>query len=245
MPKTNCADVLFCIDVSISMNSCIKGVCEYLNDFVRGLTQNGQQQWDVRVDFLAFSDDKNNHYYRTTNLTSSQVIDKLYRNPDPSSFFTKDLKKFQKSLSKKETYWAQQQLHALDVASDFPWRTSTECHRVLVLLTDDVPGEGYDESRINAQIAKVMEKRIKLFMIAPPDRAYYCLSQANHSEYNDSVPLQDLTPTSIDFSALLEAIGKSVSVARCQSGGSNTPTPLYGQKSWRPSFDRGVEIVTE
>lgn len=227
------------------MTPCIKAVCKHINDLVKGLCAGGQSAWDVRFDYLAFSDYAGSHFYKSTYLDAGGIINAIYGKRDESKFFTSDFRTFQKSLNQVDTYICQQHLHALDLACDFPWRPSSSCHRVIILLTDDSPDEGCDRPMMDKLINKLMEKRIKLFIVAPAAEEYYYLAQADRSEYNDSVPHLDLTPQSIDFSKMLETIGKSVSVSQFQSGGSNDPKPLYGQDRWRSAKDSGVKIVVE
>jgi len=257
MAGKNCADIVFCIDVSISMDPCLEGVCEHVGKLVEGLASNGQTDWDVRFDFLAFSDGMEgactgitNHFYRSVFQNSVEIIRAIYHNGDKQKFFTRDVKKFKKALGDTGTFYSQQHPQALDIAADFPWRPSDSCHRVIILLTDDISCRRSDnlftQERLDALVNKIQRKRIKLFMVAPEDPFYGTLGSIDRSVY-DPCPSRNLTPESIDFKELLSNIGKSVSTSQYVDNGDTEPEPIYGQQNWPlvPHNGRGQIYINE
>lgn len=236
MAGRNCADIVFCIDASGSMKPCLEAVCKNVASLVSGLKNDGQIEWDVRFDFLAFSDSSDEvHRYIFTKTSNTPGISYLYKERDESKFFTRDLQEFKKRLSSLGVDGEEAQLIALDTALDFPWRNSSECHRVVILLTDEAieTGVSIEEQKktIPELIKKIAEKRIKLFIVAPESEAFYELAEVDQCEYtpldNSQNGLED-----VDFSKMLATIGRSVSVSQTYEGASSEPRPLFGQDMW-------------
>ncbi len=254
MAGKKCADIVFCIDISGSMESAIHGVKRHINDLIRGLKNQGQDEWNVRFDFLAFSDNLNgiHWYYSYSTMKKGQKkdpIDALYHRKDKSYFFTEDIREFQDALNQLDVISSEQQLVALDTACDYPWRSSDECHRVIVLLSDDeVHDFGIPEqiSKMPKLIQKIQNKRIKLFIIGPECDSYEELGSLNRCEYIDlgdlfTVNFGNTTFDQVDFGTMLNTIGKSVSVSQTYDGGLSETNPLFGQETWpanvHPSLD--------
>lgn len=237
MAGRNCADIVFCIDASGSMKPCLDAVCENIERLLEGLQSDAQTTWDVRFDFLAFHDSKDGvHWYRSVAMESCPLIESIYRNgPGKSTLFTKDLAAFKAGLKGIAVEGEEQQLLALDIAMDYPWRPSDGCHRVVVLLTDEPVETGVavdsQTAKVDALIAKAMDKRIKLFVIAPESEAFYRLSSADRCEYDDSGAERGGL-RNVDFGKMMTAIGKSVSVAQTYAGANSEPRPSFDQMEW-------------
>ena len=237
MAGRNCADIVFCIDASGSMKPCFDAVRRNIAELMNGLQSDGQVNWDVRYDFLAFHDNEEGvHDYTTTRTGGVELIDILYHGGDRSKLFTRNTEELCRALQKRVTTEGdEQQLTALDTAMDFPWRSSGDCHRVVVLLTDEPVETGvFVEEQIAAidrMIQKAQNKRIKLFIIAPESGAFFELSALDRCEYTDLQNTQD-GMRSVDFSKLLQTIGKSVSVSQNYSGGEEEPSPCFEQDEW-------------
>ena len=237
MAGRNCADIVFCIDASGSMKPCIDALRANIEKLLEGLKTDVQTTWDVRFDFLAFHDSKDGvHWYRSVALESVPLIEAIYKGSGAqASFFTKDLEAFKAGLKGIEVEGEEEQLLALDVAMDFPWRPSAGCHRVVVLLTDEPVETGVEveeqKAKVDALIAKAMEKRIKLFVIAPESECFYRLSAADRCEYDDSGAERGGL-SNVDFSKMMTAIGKSVSVAQTYEGATSEAKPNFDQGSW-------------
>ena len=234
MAGRNCADIVFCIDASGSMRPCIEGVRNNIEKLLEGLENDGNINWDVRYDFLAFhQNDKGAQWFQSIN---GDPIDFIYKEKNSSAFFTKDINKFRDALKNNiEVEGEEMQLVALDIAMDFPWRNSGDCHRVVVLMTDEAVETGVfveeQKANIDKLIEKAQDKRIKLFIIAPESEAFYKLSELDRCEYTDIESDMDGLRT-VDFSKLLQTIGKSVSVSQTYDGGSTNPMPLFDQPKW-------------
>jgi len=234
MAGKNCADIVFCIDVSGSMAPCLEGVCEHVGKLVDGLASNGQTNWDVRFDFLVFSDkETTHHYYRSVFQDAVEIIRNLYHTDNKQGFFTRDVGEFGQALGSVKTFSRQQHPIALDIAADFPWRPSDSCHRVVILLSDGHPDRRdlFTQEKLDALANKIQRRRIKLFMVGPEAPFYYTLASIDRSEY-EPCPRGGLTPRAIDFKELLGNIGKSVSTSQYVDNGDTTPEPIYGQQSW-------------
>lgn len=242
MAGRNSADIVFCLDASGSMSPCFQAVRENIGKLLEGLQTDAQTTWDVRFDFLAFHDmssliDGDIHYYRTVNL-GAECIDQIYggeASAQSGDFFTKDLSRFREALAQVEIEGEEMQLLALDVAMDFPWRPSSSCHRVIVLLSDESVETGIQvkeqEKRVADLMNKLQEKRIKLFIIAPESPLFFKISEADRCEYTDLQGSRDGL-SSVDFSKLLATIGRSVSISQSYDGGKTEPKPLFGQNTW-------------
>lgn len=234
MAGRNCADIVFCIDASASMQPCLDAVRLNIGKLLEGLRENNQgMSWDVRFDFLAFAASAGGVYRLvSTRMGSMEIVNNIYHKPCSEPFFTRNLNEFCTQLGAVKADGEEQHLFALDTAMDFPWRPSAECHRVVVLLSDEPAETGLEiaeqAAKVDAIISKAMEKRIKLFIVAPESDIFYRLSAADRCEYTDLESTQDGL-SNVDFSRMLAAIGKSVSVSQSYEGGSNTPMPLFGQ----------------
>ncbi len=239
MAGRNCADIVFCIDASGSMQPAIDAVRENISRLLQGLTQSKEQgySWDVRFDFLAFHNNREGiHSFRTVRTNAVALQKALYLDQDDTPFFTRDVQEFCRALAGVKAVDEEKQLLALDFAMDFPWRPSSDCHRVVVLLTDEgietalAPED--QKAHIPALVKKLMEKRIKLFIIAPESEGFYQLAEADRCEYTDLEPGVANGLREVDFSKMLETIGKSVSVSQTYDGGHSAPEPLFGQMAW-------------
>lgn len=235
MAGRNCADIVFCIDASGSMEPCIDAVRDNIEKLLEGLQSDVQTKWDVRFDFLAFHDSKEGvHWYRSVSMGTMQLYEAIYKG-NGQGLFTRDVAEFKSGLRKIEIEGEEQQLLALDIAMDFPWRPSDGCHRVVVLLTDESVETGIDpegqKARIDALVAKAMDKRIKLFVVAPESEGFYRLASADRCEYDDSGAERGGL-SNVDFAKMMSAIGKSVSVAQTYSGASAAPKPSFDQMEW-------------
>lgn len=245
MAGRNCADIVFCIDASGSMQPCLDAVMDNMGKLIEGLQSDAQTPWDVRFDFLAFHDSLQEgngnapgmevHGYASIRTNTTQLADALYHHPNPSLFFTRQLEEFRRGLKRVVCCGEEMHLLALDIAADYPWRPSDECHRVLILLTDEAVETGvsvpFQMAKIDRLIAKIMAKRIKLFIAAPESEALYKLSCADRCEYMDYAGA-NAGLENVDFSKLLQTIGKSVSVTQSYEGAKTEADPTYNQQNW-------------
>lgn len=245
MAGRNCADIVFCIDASGSMQPCFDAVRNNIEKLIEGLQTDANTNWDIRFDLLAFHDTVDPggifreggevHFYRSVNCGPIELIENIYKTRNTAPFFTKDLSKLKEAMQNTPMEGEEMQLLALDIAMDFPWRDSSNCHRVVILLTDEAVETGI---QIESQVAKIerlkqklQEKKIKLFIIAPESEAFFKVAEADRCEYTDLESSQDGL-RSVDFSKMLASIGRSVSVSQSYDGGKNDPDPTFEQLEW-------------
>lgn len=240
------ADIVFCMDASGSMTSAFEGVRKNVEKLVETLNASGmQRRWDVRFDFLAYSNSGSGDSMRLINIEKKGevLLESLYHGEkavelqagSSPTFFTRDLKKFCQALNEVKCEGDESTLLALDIAADFPFRDASSCHRVVVLLTDEPVADGplanETTKRLMDLAKKYQDKKIMLFMVTPDCPTFDTLSQIDRCEWtvDESGGLNKL-----DFSKLMESIGKSVSISQSNgSAASNSPLPLFCESKWR------------
>lgn len=245
MAGRNCADIVFCIDASGSMQPCFDAVRNNVEKLIEGLQTDANVNWDIRFDLLAFHDSVEKggffhaggevHFYRSVNCGPVELVENIYKTRNAAPFFTKDLSKLKAAMQETPMEGEEMQLLALDIAMDFPWRDSANCHRVVILLTDEPVETGIQIERQVEQIErmkqKLQEKKIKLFIIAPESDAFFKMAEADRCEYTDLEASQDGLRT-VDFSKMLATIGRSVSVSQSYDGAKTDPDPSFDQLEW-------------
>jgi hypothetical protein len=243
MSTKGIADVIFCLDASGSMQPCIESVKRHIVDFVAGLTSNGQQKWDLRLDFVAHQAGVSANRgvpFNNSSVFLDDCWDGLYLNlrQEGMRFFTENQAEFQMGLDRISCQGDEAMLLALDFCLDFPWRPAKNCHRVVIMLTDEPCETGFNVSGQQAKIVELIQKiqglRVMLFLVAPDSPIYQELAQADKSEYeviDDAQMGGGLA--GVDFRKVLEYIGKSVSVSTNQgSPTAEVMRGVFGQSSW-------------
>ena len=243
MSTKGIADVIFCLDASGSMGHCIDEVKQHITEFVTGLTANGQQKWDLRLDFVAHQTGEattGGTLFQNRSAFQDECHGGLYGGmlQGGGRFFTANLAEFQSGLGKIVCQGDEAMLVALDFCLDFPWRPAKDCHRVVVMLTDEPCETGSmvseQQTKVVELIKKIQTQKIMLFLVAPDSPIYQQLAQADKSEYeviDDALTGRGLE--GVDFCEVLEFVGKSVSVSSTQGGATpETDRGLFGQKSW-------------
>ena len=243
------ADIVFCIDVSGSMEPTIKGVKSHVKELVKSLEADLQQKWDVRVDFLAYSI-SDGFRLETMNCKGKDVLDAVYKDSETAdlqsegTLFTRDIDRFCDALDRIECYGDESTIPAVDIAADFPFRDASTCHRAIVLLTDEAVATGVysadSEDNVLDLAQKLQDKRIALYMTTPDCPVYDKLSQADRCEWNvdSSNGLKD-----VNFNKLMQSIGKSISVSQTsQTDGQkrDKPRPLFNESKWRGMTNESV-----
>lgn len=239
------ADVVFCIDASASMQPCFAAVRAHLVAFIDGLQSDSQTNWDLRLDFLAHraGNTRNGSVFEFESISKQgiELVNVLYSQEDSEdAFFTTDAATFRRRIGELTASGDEASLVALDTCLDFPWRDAGNCHRVVIMLTDEPLETGIDvgiqKNRIPQLIEKLHHLRVKLFLVGPSSYAFDEIAAADRSEYQVVDNEQDGLAT-LDFSKVLEEIGRSVSVASLQ-----TPTTpkielraLFKQDKWTAS----------
>jgi len=235
------ADVLFCLDSSTSMEPCFDAVRKHIVSFVEGLKSDGQVEWDLRFDFVSHSTSSfkagSEIVYRAQSIYETNLFHALYQNhaqADGAKLFTSSINDFVEKINKLHAGGDETNLIALDTCLDFPWRPGSDCHRVIILLTDETLETGLEIQeqlvKIPDLITKIHSLGVLLFMIGPDSAGYEELSAANRSTY-DVVPKGNGLAT-VDFKRVLNQIGKSVSASRAQVIRGSVNKALFGQNTW-------------
>ncbi len=240
------ADIVFCMDASGSMSPTFEGVRSHVFELLDSLKADPQYSWDVRFDFLAYNTAYNcrgraGMTFGTVGKKNIEVLDGLYRSScdanggSSSGFFTKDLNAFRSALQEWECRGDETSAPAIDMAADFPFRDATTCHRVIILFTDERMEDGTDvhgSTRKLTELAhKIQDRRIALYMITPQSDMYDILSQIDKCEWTVVNDASNGLST-VDFSKLMQSIGKSVSVSQTSACSSIGPKPLFNEDTW-------------
>jgi hypothetical protein len=237
------ADVIFFLDSSGSMKPCFKALRDNIQSFVGPLDGGAQGSWDLRLDFLSHRAGEQGrcgiHDFGTVHLEdANRIIKSLYGQQEESkSFFTSEVDSFRRSLMNLKAFGDEANFVALDTCLDFPWRESSTCHRVVILLTDEPLETGVcveqQKELINALIEKLHALSVKLFLVGPESWAYDHLCAADRSEYV-VVDEGQAGLTNVDLGRVLEAMAKSISVSILQvpAGANPVKRGLFDQASW-------------
>ncbi len=248
MTTKGVVDVVFSLDASDSMRPCIDAVKTHITGFLKGLESDLQRHWDVRFDYVAHwtaesADGGGGIVHHEESLYHHEedngLLGALYnrQHSEPTRFFTSDIEELRKGLGRIEVAGDEGPLIALDFCLDFPWRPAEECHRVVILLTDETFETSISPELELEYMEQVQEKiedlRIQLFVVAPDSAGFDRLSQVDKSEYEVIEALEDGL-SSVDFAELLAAIGSSVSasVPNQLSKTKEVTRGLFGQEDW-------------
>lgn len=229
-------DLVLCLDASGSMSPCIDGVREHVGQFLSGLKwDNRQQEIDLRVGFIAHSAGGAFRYHTSSSGTEGDPY-----GSHSQDLFLRDSRELARQLSAVETQGNECPLVGLDFALDFPWRPKANCHRVVIMMTDE-PAEtgGGGPVSMQAQLDMIQELQQKivdlgviLFLVAPTSPAFQELTAVPRSTYkvinsdNDGL-------ANVDFSEVLGAFGKTVSMSRLNGGEErDVKKALFGQDKW-------------
>jgi von Willebrand factor type A domain len=240
MPGRGVADVVFCLDSSTSMEPCFDAVRKHVVEFVEGLKSDGQTVWDVRFEFVSHATSRFGQQivFRLRSMYEGNLQASLYgANGGGGRFFTTDLAEFRSAMSDLTAKGDETNFIALDFCLDLPWRTAPDCHRIVVVLTDEPLETGLEVAEQRAKVKELIEKvhglGVKLFLVGPESAAYDELSMANGSEYE--IVSKGAGLESADFGRLLRQIGKSVSASRAQAVRAGVRRALFGQDRWTPT----------
>lgn len=238
MTTRGTADVVFCLDASLSMAPCLEGVKTHIGAFIAGLGT--RQAWDLRFELVAYrarqmSSDEDGRFYAAW-TGGDDLIGALYGGQ--ARLLEAGETRVKEALTRVRPFNDEATLVALDCCLDLPWRLAANCHRVIVAMTDEPLESGMlasaQAARLPELIDKIQRTGVSLFLVAPDSPGYDQLSGAQRSEYYVVAGGDGLV--SVDFKDVLSQIGKSVSVSRAQA----PPLPsdrraLYGQHRWAPA----------
>ena len=196
------ADVVFCIDFSRSMGACIQGIKEHITAFVNSLERSSPNMTiDWRIGFCGYSHIEFVKYG-----------------------FTSDVKRFSTMLANASVDGGEEFTPgALDFCiNGFEWRPVS--NKFIILFTDEVLGSGGSRSQIdNARsnfpdlLQKISDSGIRLFYFGPRCPYFKQFEQLSRA----FVTFIENDFTTIDFSSLLNSLGKTVSQSCQGQTGSN------------------------
>ena len=243
-------DVLFLIDASASMKPCFDKLIQYVNDFVRPLNQAHFES--VRLGILAykssFQDGKVCHQHTVLGGSDAQFMRDLYAGnsvvplmEEDTPFFTHDVEKFRSCLRSIVPSGDENSLLALDTAADFPFEPAATTRRVIVWFTDEKIEDGITRDKPNAKAndicKKIHKRKITLYAFAPHSSLLEMPIGRTPKAIIENVPeainqeSQSGTWDSLDFQALMESMGKSISESTLQQSRDEFVPATYGQNN--------------
>jgi len=185
-------DLVFCIDNSGSMESCIEGLKTNVNSFVEALnTSNPQLKIDFRIGFCLYN-------YKNYNVL--KFID------DPQ-IFKSQLESVNSDNLQEFTPGA------IDFSiSDFEWRP--DCNKFMIVFTDEGLLDGYSDNYVADKGATDFEN-LKDKIINNKINLFYYGAECQYYEQFGKMPRGRFTKMwfddSLDFNELLRNLGKTVS----------------------------------
>ena len=224
-------EIVFAIDTSESMRPCIEGLSKNLDKLI--LPFKGYN-FKVRYGLFGYAvgkSDTGGYIYPTVTLNGDMFS--IYQNPD--GLFTENAKEFSQKIKQLNLAGDEDHLFALDCAFDFPFGPVNNTRRVVCLFSDERIEDGtIRKENVEAVVEKLMEKatarRILLFMALPESPLLNLLGQIRYSQIQKVNGGDGLA--SLNFSSLLESMGKSISVASIQGQEREYEKAIYGQTTW-------------
>lgn len=224
-------EIVFAIDTSESMRPCLEGLSKNLDKLI--LPFQGHN-FKVRYGLFGYAvgrSDTGGYIYPTVTLNGD--LFSIYQNP--SGVFTENAREFSQKIKQLNLAGDEDHLFALDCAFDFPFGPVANTRRVVCLFSDEKIEDGAirkDNSEIIVE--KLMEKatarRILLFMALPESPLLSLLGQIRYSQIQKVNGGDGLA--SLNFSSLLEAMGKSISISSIQGQEKEYEKAIYGQDKW-------------
>ena len=178
------------------------------------------------------------HACKIYSSTGDNVLNRLYHlAPGQRSFWSSAPEDFEAALEDVVPSGDEDNIIALDMALDLPWRQDEACHRLVVLLTDEPPETGYEPKDRAAKVPQLIEKlnalRVKLLVVSPYSDIYAEIQAADGADYiqleDDEV---DGGLSGFDFNMLFDVITKSVSVGTLQGDFKSVDRGLFNQDKW-------------
>lgn len=232
---TRKADIIFVIDTSGSMMSCIQSVCQRLEHLVNGLQGDANEQWDVRLDFLAVGVQQFQSLHHRNGPYA--LLDALYGGQ--GQFFTRNLEEVRQGLR-----WVAEHcdggdeltLVGLDTALDFPWREDVDARRGIILLSDESIMTGFapafERTRVDDStlLEKIEDLGVNLFLVTPECPIYQVLGTVKGAIWRRD-DTDDLS--AVNWSDFLNMVGATISKSRLQAVRKQVPRAIYGQDDFR------------
>ena len=183
--STKMADIMFCIDNSGSMSSCIEGVRATVSAFVSSLEAGveGQSPVDWQIGLLNYSD-----------------VEFIFVD------LAKDTSNFKARLGKVTDGWDEFTPGAIDYAiSNASWRMGAQ--RVIVVFTDEtiISGAG-GQNQFDSLLKKIVDSHIQIVYYGPNCPFYTKFSQCPKAEVNVVTGFEG-----VNFNALMSRLAVTVS----------------------------------
>lgn len=194
------ADIMFCIDKSGSMYSCIDGVKNNIHKFADALLKD---DIDFRIGFVSFDSDT----YDVQNLINS-------------------VPEFKKAVSDIVLGGDEITLPAVDLAADYLIKSDAgeKRHKFIVIFTDEpISGNAYvdlQKEKLSELINKLNDNHIKIYFLGEDCEEYKEFMAVNGCLYSPIKGSYD----NINFDEMLSKIGSSVSNASQQVVGQSSAT---------------------
>ena len=200
------ADVVFCIDVTGSMQPCIDNVKSNVENFamtIKNYSPNTEVDWRARI--LGYRDFEVDSEYLINDMDFVSTADEL----------KSQLNKLNADGGGDEHESTLDAILYATLRSN--WRPN--CHKVIVVFTDapthpNLSPKTISDLSIQGDLEifsqTLIENRIKLFLYGPNDESYAYLatiSRTNITQYENAVD----GLKNADFKSILETIGKTVS----------------------------------
>ena len=188
------------------------------------------------MDFLAHSAGGNAFRGESLRNDGGELIPALYHSNAQDAFFTSELDEFRQGLKRIECFGDEAPLIGLDCCLDYPWRQATNCHRIVVMMTDEPFETAAWQDEQHAMLATLQQKiqrlRVMLYLVAPESAVYDELSAVEKGIYEVADRAND-GMASVDFHQVMLEIGKSVSVCDWQMPQADTvPRGIFSQADW-------------
>lgn len=229
--KPTTVEIVFAIDTSESMRPCLEGLSKNLDKLI--LPFQGHN-FNVRYGLLGYSVGKTDSGgLLVSTVTLDGDLTSIYENS--KKLFTDNPKEFSQKIKQLELAGDENHLIALDCAFDFPFGPVNTTRRVVCLFSDEKIEDGAIRADLAEQIVeKLMEKatarRILLFMALPESPLLQLLGQIRYAEIQKVNGGDGLS--SLNFSSLLESMGKSISISSIQGQEKEYEKAIHGQDKW-------------
>ena len=233
MKPTN-VEIVFAIDTSESMRPCIEGLSKNIDRLIQPFQG---YNFNVRFGLLGYSVGKNDSGgFLISTVTLDGDLTSIYENS--KKLFTDNPKEFSQKIKELQLAGDENHLIALDCAFDFPFGPVNNTRRVVCLFSDEKIEDGAIKADLAEQIIeKLMEKatarKILLFMALPESPLLQLLGQIRYAEIQKVNGGDGLA--SLNFSSLLESMGKSISISSIQGQEKEYERAIHGQDKWGTS----------
>jgi hypothetical protein len=230
-------EVVLVIDTSQSMQPCIEQLKRHLRSLVSPVQKAGESVRFGLVGLGASRDDQQGLLFRLDTLPGGvESLGWLYGGTTQHEFFTADESRIAARIDSLSVTGDEDNLLALDIALDHPFGPLRHTKRVVALFGDEKLEDGVRRNETVSFIPKLIEKlharHIKLFAALPESPALWELSQASGSEIEVVAGGSGLA--TVDFRALLDQMGKSISsTSLANASEERFERALFGQDQWQ------------